>query len=123
MCIRDRAGEDGGLEIGREPLDRADQIIRQHRIECLACQQRRIGPVGDDDPILRTPYRLDGVADLHGMRRRTADRDPALGVKRGDPADRMRAGAGIEQGSPGRRALEILDIGEPGGGLQNTCLL
>src|SRR3546814_8696858 len=67
------------LEIGREAVDRAEQIVGQYRIISLARQQRGVGPVADDDAVGSTAFCRDRIG---GLRRSEERRVGKEGVSR-----------------------------------------
>src|SRR3546814_16783073 len=79
------------LEIGREAVDRAEQIVGQHRVISLARQQRGIGPIADADAVGRTALCRDRNGGLRGMGFGSAHRGTSLGREAGGPAERESA--------------------------------
>src|SRR5690606_29056626 len=119
---RPQASKEARLEVGREPLDRSEQVVGQHGVVTLAAEQLRVGPVADDNTVLWPPHRLGCIANLDRVSLGPADSGPAIGQKRGDPADRIGPGSCVEEGAPGHIFLELLDAAEQARRLAWCCL-
>ena len=57
------------LEIGREALDRAEEIVGGNGVEALADQKGFVSPVAEDQLTLGTQARSDLALHLPGVRR------------------------------------------------------
>jgi hypothetical protein len=112
-AVRPEPGQVLVLRVGREGLDRSDEVVSEHHIESLPEKEAGIAPVADHQPMAAP--KQDGITDLACHLLRAGDANHTFGVEPGEPAHGVYASSRIEDGAPAsgrvRLGKEVEDQG------------